>query len=79
MPFNADLNPKKSSMDLGDLLKLDEAMAKNKLYSDAAKAKSMQKTATPSADATLAKSNMLKSDAADMGVPFKFGNNYQSE
>ena len=65
--FTADLNPKKSSMDLGDLLKMDEAMAKNKLYNDALKAK------------TPAKNNMVKSDAADTGVPFKFGNNYQSE
>jgi hypothetical protein len=73
MPFTADLNPKKSGMDLGDLLRMDEAMAKNKLYSDAAKAKSMQKTATPAAD------SILKSSMDDKGVPFKFGNNYQSE
>jgi hypothetical protein len=77
--FNTDLNPKKSGMDLGDLLKMDDAMTKRKLYSDAAKVKSMQKTATPGANAVLAKTDMLKSDAADMGVPFKFGNNYQSE
>ena len=79
MAFTADLNPKKSSMDLGDLLKMDEAMAKSKLYNDAQKAKSMQKTVTPGADATLAKTDMLRSDAADMGVPFKFGNNYQTD
>ena len=77
--FNVDLNPKKSGMDLGEMLKLDEARAKNKLYKDAAAAKSQMKTATPAADAVLAKTDMLKSDSADMGVPFKFGNNYQSE
>jgi len=73
MPFTADLNPKKSGMDLGDLLKMDDAMTKRKLYSDAAKVKSMQKTATPGAD------SVLKSSMDDAGVPFKFGNNYQSE
>ena len=77
--FNVDLNPKKSGMDLGEMLKLDEARAKNKLYKDSAAAKSQSKTATPAADAILAKTDMLKSDSADMGVPFKFGNNYQSE
>ena len=70
--FTADLNPKKSGMDLGDLMKMDEAMAKNKLYNDALKAKTV-KTPVP------AQNNMVKSDAADTGVPFKFGNNYQSE
>ena len=79
MAFTADLNPKKSGMDLGDLLKMDEAMAKRRIYENSAKAKPMQKTATPGANATLAKTDMLKSDATDMGVPFKFGNNYQSE
>ena len=76
MAFTADLNPKKSNMDLGDLLRMEEAMAKNKLYSDAAKAKAMQKTATPAADAILSNA---KSSAIDTGVPFKFGNNYQKD
>jgi hypothetical protein len=67
MGFNADLNPKKSSMDLGDLLKMDEAMTKNKLYKDAANAKK-------SIVVTPAKPNI-----ADNSVPFKYGNNYQSE
>ena len=47
MAFTADLNPKKSGMDLGDLLKMDEAMAKRRIYENSAKAKPMQKTATP--------------------------------
>ena len=72
MAFTADLNPKTNSMSLADLVKMNE-------YMDKTKAKSAVKTATPIADAVLAKTDMLKSDAADMGVPFKFGNNYQSE
>ena len=73
MAFTADLNPKTGkSMDLLDMIKMNENMGK-------AKAKSAVKTATPAADAVLAKTDMLKSDSADMGVPFKFGNNYQSE
>ena len=73
MAFTADLNPKTGkSMDLLDMIKMNEYMGKTK-------AKSAVKTATPAADAILAKTDMLKSDSADMGVPFKFGNNYQSE
>ena len=76
--FTADLNPKgNKSMDLGDLLRMDEAMSKSKLYRDAIAAQSSKSpavTATPGADATL-----LKSSIDDVGVPFKFGNNYQSE
>ena len=73
MAFTADLNPKNSkSMDLLDMIKMNE-------YLGRASTKSAVKTATPGADAVLAKADMLKSDAADMGVPFKFGNNYQSE
>lgn len=72
--FTADLNPKTNSMGLSDLLKMDEAMAKAKLYKDAMATKSQSKTLTPGADATL-----LKSSIDDVGVPFKFGNNYQSE
>ena len=71
--FTTDLNPKTTGkMDLADLVKMNEYMGKTK-------AKSAVKTATPAADAVLAKTDMLKSDSADMGVPFKFGNNYQSE
>jgi hypothetical protein len=76
MAFNADLNPKKSGMELGELLKMEDAIAKNKFYSDAAKAKSMQKTVTPAANSILSN---LKSSMDDQGVPFKFGNNYQKD
>ena len=73
MAFTADLNPKNSkSMDLLDMIKMEDYMGRKT-------AKATTKTATPGADSTLAKQDMLKSDSADMGVPFKFGNNYQSE
>ena len=62
-------------MDLGDLLKMDDAMAKRKMYSDAMKAKAQLKTPTPGADSVISN---LKSSPTDVGVPFKFGNNYQS-
>lgn len=75
MGFNADLNPKKSNMDLGELLKMEDAMNKRKVYSDAMKAKTPLKTPTPGADSVI---NNLKSSPTDVGVPFKFGNNYQS-
>jgi hypothetical protein len=70
MAFTADLNPKKSGMDLGDLLKMDETMIRRKLYQDAMTDKSVKKVIVPV---------NLKSSADDDGVPFKFGNNYQSE
>lgn len=76
MAFTADLNPKKSGMDVFDLLRMNENMAKSKLYNDSVKAKSMQKTATPAADAILSNA---KSSVDDQGVPFKFGNNYQKD
>jgi hypothetical protein len=73
MAFNADLNPKKTSMGLGELLKMEEAMVKNRLYNDAVKAKSMKKTVTPAADAILSKpDNMLRSSADDIGTEFRF-------
>jgi uncharacterized protein YihD (DUF1040 family) len=71
MPFTADLNPKGSkSMDLGDLLKMNETMARKKLYENALADKSGKTVIIPV---------NLKSSADDEGVPFKFGNNYQSE
>jgi len=70
MAFTADLNPKKSSMDLGDLLKMNESMTRRKLYQDAMADKSGKTVIVPV---------NLKSSADDKGVPFKFGNNYQSE
>ena len=70
MPFTADLNPKKSGMDLGDMLKMDEAITKRKLYQDALADKSGKTIIVPL---------NLKSSADDEGVPFKFGNNYQSK
>ena len=76
MPFNADLNPKKSGMDLGDLLKMDETMTRRKLYDDAVKAKASGKTSTPAADAII-KSDMLKSSMDDAGVKFRFNNNQE--
>ena len=73
MGFTADLNPKKSAMDLGDLMKMEDAMIKRKAYDNAMKAKPLVKTQTPGAN------SVLKSSMDDAGVPFKFGNNYQSE
>jgi len=71
MPFTADLNPKKSGMDLGDLLKMDEAITKRRLYQEAMADKSGKTRVIVPVN--------LKSSADDTGVPFKFGNNYQSE
>lgn len=56
MGFNVDLNPKKSNMDLGDLLKMDSYIGRTK-----------KPVAAP-----------VKSSSTDVGVPLKFGNNYQS-
>ena len=71
MAFTADLNPKTGkSMDLLDMIKMNEYMGK-------AKAKSAVKTATPAADAILAKpapNDMIKSSPDDVGTPFKFNN-----
>jgi hypothetical protein len=70
MTFTADLNPKSGkSMDLLDMVKMEDYLAR----SGKATAKPAAKMATPGAD------SVLKSDAMDAGVPFKFGNNYQSE
>jgi len=53
-------------MDLLDLIKMEDYMGHRT-------AKATTKTATPGAD------YVLKSSMDDAGVPFKFGNNYQSE
>ena len=69
--FTTDLNPKSTGkMDLADLVKMNEYMGKT--------AKSKPTTTTPGADAVLAQGN-IKSSIDDVGVPFKFGNNYQKE
>ena len=69
MPFTADLNPKGGkSTDLLDLVKMED-------YFSRRTGKSATKTATPAADAILAKSNnMVKSSADDVGTPFRFNN-----
>lgn len=69
MAFTADLNPKKSSMDLIDLMKMEDYLGRTARQT----AKPAAKTATPGADA------ILKSSMDDTGVPFKFGNNYQKD
>jgi len=72
MAFTADLNPKGSkSMDLLDMIKMNE-------YLGRANSKPAVKTATPAADAILAKpapNDMIKSSSDDVGTPFKFNNN----
>jgi hypothetical protein len=68
MPFNADLNPKKSGMDFLELMKMQDYLGRKTV-------KPMDKTATPAADAILAKSNdMVKSSANDVGTQFRFNN-----
>lgn len=76
MPFTADLNPKGGkSTDLLDMIKMEDYLDRRR----AASPKAMAKTATPVADAILAKPNdMVKSSADDVGTPFRF-NNSQSE
>jgi hypothetical protein len=58
-------------MDLLDMIKMEN-------YLGSKTAKSSKTTATPAADAILAKPNMLKSSMDDVGTPFRFNNN-QSE
>ena len=77
MPFTADLNPKGSkSMDLLEMVKMEDYLERRKALSSARPAvKPAAKTATPAADAILAKpvsNNMLKSSADDIGTEFKF-------
>lgn len=78
MAFTADLNPKNGkSTDLLDFIKMEDYLGRRKAASD----KSASKTATPAADAILAKpipNDMLKSSSDDVGTPFRF-NNSQSE
>jgi len=71
MPFTADLNPKKSGMDLLELMKMEDYLGRKT-------AKSAAKTATPTADAILAKpNNMVKSSSDDVGVEFRFNRNQE--
>ena len=77
MTFKADLNPKGSkSMDLLEMVKMEDYLERRKALSSARPAvKPAAKTATPAADAILAKpipNNMLKSSADDIGTEFKF-------
>jgi hypothetical protein len=74
MAFTADLNPKGGkSMDLLEMVKMEDYLERRKALSSAGK--SSAKTATPAADAILAKpipNNMLKSSADDIGTEFRF-------
>ena len=76
MAFTADLNPKGGkSMDLLDMIKMEDYLERKRALSP----RPATKTATPAADATLAKpNNMLKSSMDDVGTPFRF-NNSQSD
>jgi len=71
MPFTADLNPKNGkSTDLLDMIKMEDYLGRKI-------AKANKTTATPAADAILAKpvpNDMVKSSADDIGVPFRFNN-----
>jgi hypothetical protein len=73
MPFTADLNPKGGkSMDLLEMVKMEDYLERKRALSPKAAAK----TATPVADAILAKTNdMIKSSADDVGTQFRFNNN----
>jgi hypothetical protein len=67
--FTADLNPKTNASGLTDLLKMDEAISKAKLYKDALAAKDASTVKTPPKP-----NNMVKSSADDVGTPFRFNN-----
>ena len=73
MPFTVDLNPKGGkSMDLLDMVKMEDYLERRKALITG---KPSAKTATPAADAILAKpipNNMLKSSADDIGTEFRF-------
>ena len=77
MAFTADLNPKGGkSMDLLEMVKMDDYIGRRKALSSTAKPAT--KTATPVADAVLAKAitdDMLKSSMDDVGTQFRFNNN----
>lgn len=74
MAFTADLNPKGGkSTDLLDMIKMEDYLERRKVLSP----KPATKTATPAADAILAKpvlNDMVKSSADDIGTPFRFNN-----
>ena len=75
MPFTADLNPKNGkSTDLLEMIKMEDYLDRKRALTP----KPAAKTATPAADAILAKpapNDMVKSSADDIGVPFRFNNN----
>lgn len=77
MAFTADLNPKGGkSMDLLEMVKMEDYLERKKAVSP----KPAAKTATPIADAILAKpapNDMLKSSIDDVGTPFKFNKNQE--
>jgi hypothetical protein len=72
MAFTADLNPKGGkSTDLLDMIKMEDYLERRRALSP----RPMAKTATPVADAILAKTNdMIKSSADDVGTQFRFNN-----
>ena len=63
-------------MDLADLVKMEDYLSRRSVAKPAVKPAA--KTATPAADAILAKpvpTNMLKSSADDIGTEFRFNRN----
>ena len=63
-------------MDLLDLVKMEDYLERKRAISP----KPAAKTATPAADAILAKAvtdNMLKSSMDDVGTPFRFNTNQE--
>lgn len=63
-------------MDLAELVKMEDYLSRRNAVKAAMKP--MAKTATPAADAILAKpayGNMLKSSADDIGTEFRFNKN----
>ena len=79
MAFTADLNPKGGKpMDLLEMVKMEDYLERRKASMPTAKP--AVKTATPIADAILAKpapSDMLKSSMDDVGTPFRFNKNQE--
>jgi hypothetical protein len=77
MPFTADLNPKNNkSMDLLEMVKMEDYMDRRKALTSTPRPAA--KTATPAADAILAKAianDMLKSSRDDVGTQFRFNKN----
>ena len=60
-------------MDLLDMVKMENYLDHKRGLTKTVKP--MAKTATPAADAILARSNMLKSSADDAGTEFRFNKN----